>query len=390
MIIHDFLTWVETAPDGPRTEAAGALARAWLHSDLQGDERSGAAAALTFLLDDPCEDVRMALAQNLCRSEHAPRHILLCLAEDKPDIAAVVLSVSPLFSDADLIDVLAGSAKELQAVIATRIGLSAAVSAAIAEIGSEAACLKLLCNREAHLVPSSLIRLAERFGNENADIRENLLKRGDLPLQTRHALLLSHARALRAQALLEQNLSLSDGDRETDDERLSDASDKIALRLAGSASEAELYALADYLRGHALLNTRLLLRSVCCGRFRFFAVALANLSGVPGERVTRSLIAARPSAIRAVLRKAGLPMRSHQAFLLAIDMAREGGADLQFDLPLDQARELTEKLLAELQDETLGSNGDIPAFLRRFALEIARLEARAYIQYSSQKALSAA
>ncbi|WP_289035776.1 DUF2336 domain-containing protein [uncultured Roseibium sp.] len=384
MIIHDFLNWVETAPDGPRAEAAGALARAWLYSELDDDSRKGASAALTVLLDDPCVDVRMAIAHNLCRSSDAPRHILLSLAEDRQEVASIVLETSPLFSDVDLIDVLANPQEDLQRVVASRRELSAAVSAAIAEIGTESACRALLSNNSANIVPTSLLRLAERF-EDVADLREALLKRPDLPMHMRHALLLRHARSIGETAG-----AAGERDQNDDENLLADASDKIALRLVHGASHAELLEMSEYLRASGHLNTRLLLRAVCCGRFRFFATALALLSGVPEERIFRALIAARPSALRAVMRKAGLPMRSHQAFLLAIDMAREGGADLTADLPLDLARMLTECLLGELQDEALGADGDILAFLRRFALEVARLEARAYIHGTAQRALRAA
>ncbi|WP_417672333.1 DUF2336 domain-containing protein [Roseibium sp.] len=377
MIIHDFLSWVETAPDGPRAEAAGALARAWLYSDLDAETRRDAAAALTLLLEDPCEDVRMALAENLARSEEAPRHLILALAQEQGEAAPVVYAHSPLFSDVELIDGLGHPDPAVHEVIARRNGLSAAVAAAIAEVADRSACQALLANRSARLVPGTLRRLAERFADEGM-IREQLLKVSNLPLDLRHVLLLAHAS------------SLGEAEQQEKEELLSDASDRFALRLMQSAPDDQLHALALSLRTRGLLNTRLLLRAVCCGRFRFFAMALSLLSDVSEERVARALFAARPSSMRAVLRKASLPMRTHQAFLLAIDIAREGGADLSEDLPLSRARGLTERLLAELQDEALGSDGDILGFLRRFSIEVARLEARDHLKQSGQKALSAA
>ncbi|WP_417690040.1 DUF2336 domain-containing protein [Roseibium sp.] len=377
MIIHDFLNWVETAPEGPRAEAAGALARAWLFSDLDEETRCGASAALTLLLEDPSEDVRMTLAQNLARSTDAPRHIILSLAQEHGDIASVVLSQSPLLSDVELIDGLAHPDVEVHQAIAQRRSLSPSVAAAIAEVSDSVTCAALLDNTSARLVPSTLVRLAERFSSEPL-VRERLLKCRDLPLDIRHVLLLAHARALR-----------SDED-EPSEEVLSDVSDRFALRLMQGVSDAQLELLGHSLRARGLLNTRLLLRAVCCGRFRFFAIALAILSGMPEGRVSDALFAARPAALRAVLRKAGLPMRTHQAFQLAIDIAREGGADLGQDLPLHMARGLTERLLAELQDEALGSDGDILGFLRRFSVEVARLEARDYLRQTAQKVLSAA
>ncbi len=384
MIIRDFLNWVDTAPEGPRAEAAGALARAWLYSELDDESRRAASAALTYLLDDPCEDVRMALAQSLARSDAAPRHIIHSLAQDTVEIASVILASSPLLTEPELIEFLIHPDEQLHTVIAKRCDLAAPVSAAIAEIGSESVCRSLVLNSDARIVPSTLVKLAERFPTDKI-IREALLKRPDLPIHVRHALLLAHARSLGDEAL-----AAGASHTATPEELLSDASDRFALRLLQDASEEQMIGLAMSLRDRGMLNTRLLLRSVSCGRFRFFAVALSLLSGVPGSRVSRALLAARPAALRAVLRKAGLPMRTHQAFLLAIDMAREGGADLSKDLSLDQARSLIEQLLGELQDEALGDDGDILAFLRRFAVEVARLEARAYLQQSTQRSLTAA
>ena len=46
MIVHEFLRWIETAPSGLRAEAAHALARAFLYSDLDEETRARGAARL--------------------------------------------------------------------------------------------------------------------------------------------------------------------------------------------------------------------------------------------------------------------------------------------------------------------------------------------------------
>ena len=53
MIIRQFLLWARTAPPGQRAEAVGALARAYLYSDLSPEDRWEAETAMTALLDDP-------------------------------------------------------------------------------------------------------------------------------------------------------------------------------------------------------------------------------------------------------------------------------------------------------------------------------------------------
>src|SRR5262249_58198415 len=90
--------------------------------------------------------------------------------------------------DADLVDMVATGGPQAQAAIANRADLPCAVAAAIAEVGSAEACLILIENRGAQLVPFSLDRLVARFGHLGA-IREAMLMRDDLPAPIRQALL---------------------------------------------------------------------------------------------------------------------------------------------------------------------------------------------------------
>src|SRR5207302_1137160 len=133
MDMHDFLTWAAAAPADLRADAAHALARAFLHSDVNEETRSAMEAALTVLLDDCSPHVRFALADALGDSPAAPRHIILALAVDQEEIAELVLSRSPLFIDGELVDIVAAVSETLQAAIAARPHVSSAVAAAISE-----------------------------------------------------------------------------------------------------------------------------------------------------------------------------------------------------------------------------------------------------------------
>src|SRR5229473_2012811 len=53
MIVRQFISWVRTASACVRADATRALARAWLVSDLSGEDRAAAEGALLMLLDDP-------------------------------------------------------------------------------------------------------------------------------------------------------------------------------------------------------------------------------------------------------------------------------------------------------------------------------------------------
>ncbi|MET1410941.1 DUF2336 domain-containing protein [Roseibium sp. HPY-6] len=364
--------------------AAREFAERYLAAEPGSQEQASMATALTVLLDDPSRGIRKAIANVLASSAYAPAHVVRSLASDVDEVAVPILKSSPILSNAELVDLLAEGSEAVQCAIAERAGLPAAISAAVCEVGSEKACQTLLNNSSAQVLQSSMLRLAQRF-EDRPDICDQLLKTADLPLANRYELLMRLAESLDDHPIVLERVP--ENQRHT---FLSDAEDKVVLRLALEASEDELPDFVEHLRLRGKLNTRLLLRSVCCGRLRFFAAALANLGQVPLPRLARLLVTVRRSALQAVLRKAGLPLRSHQAFLLAIDIARQADADFTYDLALDEARMLTETLLEEMQDGSLGADEDVAAFLRRFAIEVARLEARLLVKNGSLQITAAA
>src|ERR1700730_12490141 len=103
MIVRQFLHWVRTAPAGERAEATGALARAFLYSDLSPEDRAAVEGAMITLIDDPSPLVRQALADTLAASPDAPHAVIHALASDQADISATELARSPLFIDAELV-----------------------------------------------------------------------------------------------------------------------------------------------------------------------------------------------------------------------------------------------------------------------------------------------
>ena len=68
-IVRRFLAFAQSAGPEARAEAASALARAYLHSDLAAPMRAEAELAMTALLDDPSLLVRRA-----CLVTILPKH----------------------------------------------------------------------------------------------------------------------------------------------------------------------------------------------------------------------------------------------------------------------------------------------------------------------------
>lgn len=371
MIVRDFLQWVRTAPASDRAEATGALARAYLYSDLSADDLAAAEGAMLMLLDDPSPLVRRALADALAASPSAPPAIVIALSADQPQIAAPVYALSPLFVDADLVDAVATGGAAVQEAIASRAALPCSVAAAIAEVGTAESCLLLVENTKAEIAGISIDRIVERFGHLAA-IREALLLREDVPPATRHALVTKLSETL---AGFVAGRAWLDADRAQRIAR--EACEKATVTIAAETPESELRALIRHLCASGQLTAGLILRALLSGNIALFEEALAELTDMPVARVS-GLIHDRGSlGLRALLEKAQLPPSTYPAFKEAIDAMREGllhepGGTVRLK------RRMIERVLTRCEDADLGELAPLLTLLRRFATEAAREEARMF------------
>ena len=369
MNIREFLDWMAVAPAATKGQAIRNLARAFLDPDTDADTRHSIETALTISLDDPDAEVRFALADVLGNSSRTPRHIVFALAADRTDIAILVLARSPVFIDTELCDIVAAAEPFLQIAVARRMRLSQTVAAAIAEVGEKAACLTLLANATADIARLSFRRMAERFGGD-AEVREALVERRDLPSDVRQLIVRAVGNALGNLAVNRHWLTSAKARTIT-----RDACDRATVAIAAESQTEELPALVEHLRATEQLTTSLLLRAVCAGNIAFFETALAMLARMPITRVESLVRAGRQSALRAAYAKAGLPRMAFDAFLAAVDAWRrydgEGPADrYRFTL------EIVNTVLAGYADITDGEANDLAAMLRRFAADQARDAAR--------------
>ncbi|MBA4783037.1 MAG: DUF2336 domain-containing protein [Rhizobiales bacterium] len=373
MIVEQFIQWVVTAPPEKRAKATHALARAYLRHDFSADDMDAAEAAMTFLLDDPDRSVRMALADVLAVSEHAPRHILFALLDDSPDIGALVAARSPVLTDSELVDLAAARERPLQMAIAGRLPVSASLSAAIAEVTPIEVCERLMQNSGAVILSSTLLRLAERFGHDTG-MQHLLLKRDNLPVAARQLVVAHLSDQMCECAVREARMDI---DRAEEVSR--EARDRATLTLARGISDAELPDLLAHLRDTQQLTTVLLLRAICAGQVAFFAEALALLSGIARPRVSALLSDNATKALRTLYVKAGLPDEAYPAFQIAFDVYTEEGAVLDVSDQYRFTRIMIERVLERYRGQHLEGVDDLLTMLRRFASETARDAARNFV-----------
>ncbi len=317
MIVHHFLKWIDTAKVAERAAAAGALARAYVQSELPFEDRCAAEAALTLLLDDPSPKVRLAMAESLSLSHQAPPQIVAALAGDQPEIAAVVLLRSPLLTEADLIDRVAQGSAMQQKLIAMRPQVSMPLAAAIAEVGDAEACLELAGNGGADIAMLSFRRMAERHG-DHAPLRGALLADPRLPSDVHHLLMTRLAEALRVSPFVQAMIGSARAERVT-----REACVASSVHLIDTTPVAERRALVEHLRLSGELTTAFLVRVVAFGKIDFFGAALVALSGQTESRVQSLLATGRDVALVALLRSAGIAPSTHTVLLRAVKAWRD-------------------------------------------------------------------
>src|SRR5262249_4188269 len=371
MIVRQFISWVRTASAGERAEATRSLARAWLISDLTEEDRAAAEGALLMLLDDASPLVRQAMAEVFARSAEAPAAIVQSLSVDQPSVAVPVLEHSPLLIDADLVDIIATGNCEMQCAIARRIRLPASVCAAIAEVGSAAAALELIENPYAELAPFSWDRIVERHGHLAA-IRESMLVLEDLPAATRAALVAKLSETL-AQFVVARNwLSADRAGRIT-----TEARDRSTLHIAARSKGDDMAGLVAHLRATSQLTAGLILRALLSGNLELFDPSLAELSGLPRQRVTALLHDRGATGLVALLRRADLPESTFAAFRVALEACHEAGFVDDVGGAARLRRRMVERVLTHCATDR-GATGPLLSLLRRFATESARDDARQF------------
>lgn len=316
MVVQSFLKWSETAKVSDRCQATQALTQAYAQGHMDKRDRQDAESALSLLLEDPSPKVRLALAVGLADVGHAPRSILLALAADQLEVAARVIAMSPVLGDNDLIEIVASGRSSLQQLVAFRRPLSVGVAAALAEVGDADAIADMLDNPHVSIARISLRRIAERFG-DNAELRDRLFDRPDLPCDVRQALVEQLGAALAGSMFVRAAIGGNRGRKITEDACMT-----ATLRMAETVLQDEIPALVEHLRLSGKLTPAFLMHALCAGNVDFFAKAVVSLSGMSDGRVRGILIDGRETAMRALYRSIGLGSDLAPVFVSATQIWR--------------------------------------------------------------------
>ena len=369
MIVRRFLAWSRIAPACARADATSALARAFLYTPMDTEQRYEAEIALTVMLDDPSPRVHRALAEAMADAEEAPRHLITGLVALGGEAAAIVLEKSRLLSRAELVDAAALGSEKAQIAIARRAALPTPVAAALAEIGSLPACLALIRNSSALATEAEWLRMLERFG-AHASLREALLTRADLSARVRERMM-----GIVSGVLKEFLVERAWFSRERAETILRDAAQQGALALACD-KRLDLAQTVACLRQGARLTPAFLVHALLGGHLDLVTACLADLTDTPASKVAGFLRDKRRAPLLALLKRAGIPSWLAPAFPVALAELRTAKTLAAGATAATPMRLALTRVLARLEAEGREETRRLIAYLRSLEAKAAREEAR--------------
>jgi uncharacterized protein (DUF2336 family) len=294
--------------DEVRAELARKMVR--LMPDLSREEmlhlRAISIELLEKLARDQAPRVRAILADEIKHLDCAPKSVIDTLARDVEEIvAAPILEYSPLLSDADLVEIVAGARAEFAlSAIARRQPLTSEVSDAIVGSLDIPAMATLLANPKASIRDETLEQLVES-AEEIHTLHEPLVLRGDLSVRTIRRL------ASFVGAALLETLSQRRG---LDDDTCFFLNRRLRARLEQGEETAPAYqvkpppAAAPPARD-IVLDEEGVMEAVRAGQKEVVLNALAQSAKVPLDTVRRIVESRSAKAVIALVWKAQLSMR---------------------------------------------------------------------------------
>lgn len=340
----DLRMLVKGQSDDDRAYAAHKICRVVDYADLEEDERRHAEEILRLIAMDAAEMVRRSLAVALKNSTKLPPDVARRLAQDVDSIALPILEHSPVLSDADLVEVLRGSATSKQMAVASREQLSPIVCEAIVQVGAPAVVERALANDNAEFAEPTLNRVVEKFGDRQT-ITGAMARRRTLPVGVVEKLISRVSGEIfdhlvnHHQLPPQMAIDLASGARE-----------RATIDLVEQAGlQGDLARFAQQLNLSGRLTPSFLMRALCVGHMSFVEHALAELAGLNHHRAWLMIHDTGPLGLKTLFERAGMPPRLYQPFRAAVEVYHQLERDgLSHDRTLMRQR-MIERVLTLFQ-----------------------------------------
>jgi len=381
MIVDAFLEWSKSAPRERRIEAADALARSYLHSELDEDDRRKVLTGLFALVDDSSVGVRERLAAIFADRRDAPRALVLRLLDDVPAVSASLYARSPVLLASHLMDALYRAEPRLEEAIAQRVDLNRMLIDQLIARACATACKALVSNPHVSLTGDDLHAYIDRFAGD-ADALETLQANRRLSPEHECLLVASCAQAYQANDFVRALVP----DKRL--ERLTNAArERAVLEVLARLSPRACWQATGVLYARGVVTPAFILRAALSGEILTLEALVARLCDVSMGRVRSAFVHARPVVAATLLKKTGLSETVRSVLSMALVLARElarSDVDWTASFFAETLIEVIDQRNADASMDALDGvgSGDASdatvALCHSIAADIMQAEARAY------------
>jgi uncharacterized protein (DUF2336 family) len=301
---------------------------------------------IRVLAKDVAVSVRESLSQGLRKAQRLPHDVAVQLANDVEQVALPVLEDCLILTDEDLMSLVKTDApsEAKWTAIAKRPAVSADLSDALVEQGTESVVATLVSNRGAKISDTGLNRVVDRFP-DSEKIQEPMVKRDKLPVTVAEKLVVKVSEKLKDYLVTHHELSPTMAA-----DMILQSRERATINLVSQSKEGDVEKLVQQLYRNKRLTPSLILRALCMGDMPFFETSLAIMANVPLVNARILLHDAGRLGLKSIYDKSGLPPRLLPAVRVAMDVVRETTLDGEpGDLERYRCR-VIERILTQFED----------------------------------------
>jgi len=302
---------VNDPEDDVRAELARRIGRLVpdVGENVQSDLRDRVVSLLEKLATDKLPRVRAIIAEEIKAMPDVPRHIVWSLARDAEIVVCgPVLEYSPLLSEADLMELVAGTVVEGAAeAIARRPDVSEDLARAIAKTFDVPAVVALLSNHDAQIRDDTLDLLVSQ-ATDIEEMHEPLVMRPSLSVRA-----IRHIASFVARALLEELSARGDLDERTQTYLRTRVLERIEDENADTVRDEKVLENIRKAFKKGQLDDKKVVKLADLNERGAVTLALSLLTATDEKKVTNLMRARSAEGVTALCWKAGLAMRTAHA-----------------------------------------------------------------------------
>ncbi len=276
------LQFAQDKTENGRGRLANAVSEVFDREELSEAEERLAGSILLNLVRQAELDLRAALAERLSVQKNIPCEIIVFLANDEISVARTVLVNSPVLTEVDLVQIIAGRGEDHWRYIAERAQLTSVVAERLVDTGDIQTVMNLVDNQRVTLGKNCLKKMI-KVSLRSENLQAPLLRRSEIDGELASDLYMCVSYGLQQEIAKRFRLPLAD---------IEAALDTLVEELSCEALKVqqvtpEMRALAKRFKERAAASPDMMIKTLRRGQISFFIALFAAKTGLTSDAVVR-------------------------------------------------------------------------------------------------------